>query len=331
MNPESPVLDSKTQWFLNFLKEQNRPEVFDVPVETARQMQITAQAMFAGSKLPVDIEDRTISVGPKRKLDLRIFRPAGNRSPLPAVMYFHGGGWVLGNVETYDRFMRDIVHGTGATVIFIEYSCAPEERYPVAVEECYAATQWVADHASEIRVLPGQIAVAGDSAGGNISAAVTILAKQRSGPKIAAQVLIYPATTATFDTPSYEQFANGYFLTRDASRWFWRQYVPDEKLDAEPTACPLKASLDQLKGLPPALVITAECDILRDEGELYARKLLQAGVSAMCTRYLGAIHGFMGINALADTPTARAATAQMNDMLRQVFEAGASGQKAVAI
>jgi len=237
----------------------------------------------------------------------------------------------LGNAETYDRFMRDIVHGTGATVVFVEYSRAPEERYPVAVEECYAATKWVADHASEIRVLPGQIAIAGDSAGGNISAAVTLLAKQRSGPAIAAQVLIYPATTATFDTPSYEQFAIGYFLTRDASRWFWRQYVPDEKLDAEPTACPLNASLDQLKGLPPALIITAECDILRDEGELYARKLLQAGVPAMCTRYLGAIHGFMGINALSDTPIARAATAQMNDMLRQVFEAAATGHKAVAI
>ena len=156
--------------------------------------------------------------GPKGKLDLRIFRPAGNRSVLPVVMYFHGGGWVLGDVETYDRFVREIVNGSGAAVVFVEYDRAPEERYPVAVEECYAATQWVVDHANEIRVLHNQIAVAGDSAGGNIATAVTMLAKQRGGPRIAAQVLIYPATTATFDTPSFEQFADGYFLTRDATR-----------------------------------------------------------------------------------------------------------------
>ena len=328
MNPETPVLDPRTEWFLKFLKEQNRPEVFAMPVEAAREMQAKAQAMFAGAKLPVDMEDRTIPAGPKGKLDLRIFRPAGNRSVLPVVMYFHGGGWVLGDVETYDRFVREIVNGSGAAVVFVEYDRAPEERYPVAVEECYAATQWVAAHANEIRVLPDQIAVAGDSAGGNIAAAVTMLAKQRGGPRIAAQVLIYPATTATFDTPSFEQFADGYFLTRDVTRWFWRQYVPDPAMDSEPTACPLKASLDQLKDLPSALIITAECDILRDEGELYARKLTQAGVSATCTRYLGAIHGFMGVNALAETPAARAATAQMNDMLRGVFAVRASGQKA---
>lgn len=328
MNPEAPVLDPRTEWFLKFLKEQGRPEVFDMPVEAAREMQAKAQAMFAGAKLPGDMEDRTIPAGPKGKVGLRIFRPEGNRSVLPVVMYFHGGGWVLGDVETYDRFVREIVNGSGAAVVFVEYSRAPEERYPVAVEECYAATQWVADHASEIRVLPDQIAVAGDSAGGNIAASVTILAKQRGGPRIDVQVLIYPATTATFDTPSFEQFADGHFLTRDATLWFWRQYVPDPAQDSEPTACPLKASLDQLKDLPPALIITAECDILRDEGEMYARKLAQAGVSATCTRYLGAIHGFMGLNALAETPAARAATAQMNDRLRQVFAARASGQKA---
>jgi acetyl esterase len=320
VNPEPPILDPKTQWFLKFLKDQGRPEVFDMPVESARDMQSAAQAMFQGSVLPADIEDRTIPVGPKGKVELRIFRPLGNHSVLPVVMYFHGGGWVLGDADTYDRFVREIVNGVGAAVVFVEYNRAPEERYPVPVEECYAATQWVVEHAKEIAVQAGQIAVAGDSAGGNIAAAVTILAKQRGGPRIAAQVLIYPATTATFDTPSFEQFGSDHFLTRDATRWFWQQYVPDRAQDSEPTACPLNASLDQLKGLPPALIITAECDVLRDEGERYARKLLQAGVSATCTRYLGAIHGFMGVNALADTPAARAATAQMNDMLRQALK-----------
>jgi acetyl esterase len=319
MNPEPPVLDPKTEWFLKFLKDQARPEVFEMPVETAREMQAAAQAMFLGDELLAETEDRIIPVGPKGKLELRIFRPVGSKAALPVVMYFHGGGWVLGDVDTYDRFAREIVNGTGAAVVFVEYNRAPEERYPVPVEECYAATQWVAEHAGEIGVKANQIAVAGDSAGGNIAAAVTMLAKERGGPRITAQVLIYPATTATFDTPSFQQFASGYFLTRDATRWFWNQYVPDRARDSEPTACPLSATLDQLKGLPPALVITAECDVLRDEGEYYARRLLQAGVPATCTRYLGAIHGFMGVNALADTPGARAATAQMNDMLRQVF------------
>ncbi|HEV2987081.1 MAG TPA: alpha/beta hydrolase [Candidatus Angelobacter sp.] len=328
MNREVPVLDPKTEWFLQFLKEQGRPEVYEMPIDAAREMQAKAQALFAGSKLPVDMEDRTISAGPEGKLGLRIFRPVGSRSVLPAVMYFHGGGWVLGDVETYDRFVREIANGADAAVVFVEYDRAPEEHYPVPVEECYAATKWVADHASEIRVQPGRIAVAGDSAGGNIAAAVTMLAKERGGPRIAAQVLIYPATTASCDTPSFEQFASGYYLTRESTRWFWRQYVANPSLESEPTACPLKASLDQLKGLPPALIITAECDVLRDEGELYARKLMQAGVSTTCTRYMGAIHGFMGINALAEIPVARSATAQMNEMLRQVFDAKVSEQKA---
>jgi acetyl esterase len=328
VNPEPPILDPKTQWFLKFLKEQGRPEIFDMPVESARDMQAAAQAMFQGAVLPADTEDLTIPVGPKCKIELRIFRPTGNHAVLPVVMYFHGGGWVLGDADTYDRFVREIVNGAGAAVVFVEYNRSPEERYPVPMEECFAATKWVAEHANEIGVQAEQIAVAGDSAGGNIAAAVTMLAKQRGGPRIAAQVLIYPATTATFDTPSFEQFASDHFLTRNATRWFWQQYVPDRAQDSEPTACPLKASLDQLQGLPPALIITAECDVLRDEGEYYARKLLQAGVSATCTRYLGAIHGFMGVNALAETPAARAATAQMNDMLREVFATKASKQGA---
>ena len=328
MNPEPPILDPKTEWFLKFLKDQARPEVFEMPVESARDMQSAAQAMFLGEELPADTEDRTIPVGPKAKVELRIFRPAGNKAILPVVMYFHGGGWVLGDADTYDRFVREIVNGANAAVVFVEYNRAPEERYPVAMEECYAATKWVAENAGELGLDASQIAVAGDSAGGNIAAAVTLLAKQRGGPRIAAQVLIYPATTATFDTPSFEQFASGYFLTREATRWFWHQYVPDRATDSEPTACPLKASLEQLQWLPPALIITAECDVLRDEGEYYARKLLQAGVPTTCTRYLGAIHGFMGVNALAETPAARAATSQMNDMLREVFTIKASGQGA---
>src|SRR6202023_1986239 len=168
MNPEPPILDPKTEWFLKFLKDQARPEVFEMPVESARDMQAAAQAMFLGEELPADTEDRTIPVGPKGKIELRLFRPVGNKAILPVVMYFHGGGWVLGDADTYDRFVREIVNGANAAVVFVEYNRAPEERYPVAMEECYAATKWVAENAGELGLDASKIAVAGDRAGGTI-------------------------------------------------------------------------------------------------------------------------------------------------------------------
>jgi acetyl esterase len=212
-----------------------------------------------------------------------------------------------------------MANGAGAVVIHVEYTRSPEARYPVALEECYEATKWVAEHGRQLEVDATRLAVAGDSAGGNLAAAVSLLAKQRGGPKIEAQALFYPATASTFDTPSFHQFGEGYYLTAAASRWFWNQYAPDRSVDTEPTACPLVATVEQLQGLPPALIITAECDILRDEGEAYAAKLTEAGVPVMCTRYLGSIHGFMSVNALAETPATRAALAQMNGMLREAL------------
>lgn len=316
-----PVLDPRTQWFLNFLLELKRPDVFEVPVEDARAMFVKGQQLFAGAQLPATSEDRTLPVGPKGSVRIRIFKPEGAIGSLPVVIYLHGGGWVLGDAASYNRFVREIVGGTGAAVVFVEYSRSPEERYPVPLEECYAAAKWVAEHGRELGLDATRLAVAGDSAGGNMAAVVCMLAKQRGGPPIAAQALIYPATGSGFDTPSFKEFAQGYYLTAEASRWFWHQYAPDRSIDKEPTACPLLASLNQLKDLPPALVITAECDILRDEGEAYARKLTEAGVAVTCTRYLGAIHGFMGANALAQTPAARAGTAQMNAMLKEALAA----------
>lgn len=329
MPSTTPVLDPKTQWFLKYLESLGRPQVYEVPVEEARAMHAKAQALAPVVKRPAQIEDRAIPVGPHGSVKLRIFRPSEPgperaNARLPVVMYLHGGGWVLGDADTYDYFMREVTNGAESAVVFVEYRRAPEARYPALVEECYAATKWVADHASELGVNAGRLAVAGDSAGGNMSAAVCQLAKQRGGPEISAQVLIYPATDTDFETASANEFSTGYFLTKQAMQWFWRQYAPDRAADREPTACPLQATLEQLADLPPALVITAECDPLRDEGEAYARKLMQAGVPVICTRYLGAIHGFMGINALADTPATRAATAQMNGMLREAFAASSS-------
>jgi len=317
--PENPVLDPRTQWFLNFLAELNRPQVFELPPSETREMYVRGQKLFPVTAPPAQVEDRVIQAGPRGTIQLRIFRPQNSSGKLPVVMYFHGGGWVLGNAETYERYMRELTNGTGAAVVFVEYSLSPEEHYPVPLEECYAATKWVAEHASELNVDPSRLAVAGDSAGGNIATATCLLAKERGGPAICAQVLIYPATDSSFDTPSFRQFGEGYYLTAETSRWFWYQYAPDRSVDKEPTACPLNATLEELKDLSPALIITAECDILRDEGEAYARKLMQAGVSVTCTRYLGAIHGFMGANALARTPACMAATAQVNAMLREAL------------
>ncbi len=315
--PDTPVLDPRTQWFLNFLIEMKRPQVFEVPVPEARMMYVKGQELFASAVLPVKIEDLALPVGPRGDVRIRILRPESSRDPLPCLVYLHGGGWVLGDASTYDAFMRKLVHGTGAAVVFVEYRRSPEERYPVPLEECYAAIKWVAEHGAELQIDATRLAVAGDSAGGNMATVVCLLAKQRGGPAISTQVLIYPGTGSSFDSPSFQQFGEGYFLTAETSRWFWHQYAPDRSVDKEPTACPLNATLDQLKDLPPALIITAECDVLRDEGEAYARKLMKAGVPVTCTRYLGAIHGFLGANALADTPAARAATAQMMAMLKE--------------
>jgi acetyl esterase len=343
MPSSNTILDPKTQWFLKFLEGMVRPQIFEVPVAEAREMYAKGNAMVPVVKKPAQIEDRAISVdlgpvnsspvssapvnpgsvdassaGPSaigsRNIKLRIFRPEGNTSRLPVVMYFHGGGWVLGDADTYDYFMRELTNGSGAAVVFVEYTRSPEARYPVALEECYAATKWIAEHGAELNLNGAKIAVAGDSAGGNLATAVCLLASERGGPAIAAQVLIYPVTGHDFNSSSFEEFAIGYLLTRETSKWFWKQYAPDE---SESTACPILATETELKNMPAALIITGECDILRDEGEAYARKLTASGVSVTCTRYLGAIHGFMGINALADIPITLAATAQVNQMLRE--------------
>lgn len=319
MPSSNVVLDPKTQWFLKFLESMGRPQIFEVPVAEARDSYVKGQALVPLKKQPAQIEDRTIAAGPGGSVKLRIFRPEGSTGRLPVVMYFHGGGWVLGDADTYDDFMREVTSGTGAAVVFVEYSRAPEARYPIALEECYAATRWVAEQGSEIGLIGSQIAVAGDSAGGNLAAAVCLLAARRGGPQIATQVLIYPTTGSDFNSPSFQEFATGYFLTRETSQWFWQQYTGGRSIEHEATACPLQATIEELKAMPPALVITGECDVLRDEGEAYARKLTQAGVAVIATRYLGAIHGFLGINAIADTPTVHAATAQVNTILREAL------------
>jgi len=256
------------------------------------------------------IRDMTFPVGPKGAVHARIVRPRNAADIMPAVMFFHGGGWIAGGHDTHDRLIKEIAVAARAAVIFVEFSRAPETPFPLPVEEAYAATAYVANHASHVNVDGARIAVMGDGAGGNIAAAVAILAKQRRGPKIALQVLFYPITAANFDSASYRHWRNGPWLTRNAMERFWAAYLPSVGDRPNIIATPLSASIDQLNGLPDALVITAEVDVLRDEGEAYARKLSAAYVRTTCTRYVGTIHDFVMLNALADTPATRGAIGQ---------------------
>ena len=317
--PVPSGLEPTTEAFVQSLAALGGPPLQELSVAEARQNAVALQASRV-AKRPAAIEDRTIPGGPGGEISIRIVRPDRTPGVLPAVMYFHGGGWVLNDQETYDRLIREVANGAEAAVVFVNYTRSPEARYPVAVEEAYAATRWVATNGGATLGLDtGRLVVAGDSSGGNLATVVALLAKERGGPDIACQVLFYPTVDADFDTDSYRQFAGGPFLTREAMKWFWSHYAPDVARRAEPTASPLRAAIDQLQGLPPALIITAEFDVLRDEGEAYARRLSEAGVPVTAVRYLGTIHAFTVLNALAKTPAVRAAIAQASSVLRKVF------------
>lgn len=273
------------------------------------------------AKPAVDEEWVTVQGGPTGSVRTRIVKPAGATDTLPVVIYLHGAGWVFGNAHTHDRLVRELAVGTGAAVVFPEYDLSPEARYPVAVEQNYTVARWVVEQGAAKGLDATRIAVAGDSVGGNMTAALTLMAKERGDVPLVQQVLFYPVTDAGFDTGSYRQFAEGYFLRRDAMQWFWDQYTTDEKQRAEITASPLRASVDQLRDLPPALVITAEADVLRDEGEAYANRLREAGVPVTAVRYQGIIHDFVMLNALRETHAAEAAIAQAVSTLRTAFTA----------
>jgi len=261
-------------------------------------------------KPEIDEEWITVEGGPTGSVQARIVKPAGAVGLLPVILYTHGAGWVFGNAHTHDRLVRDLAVGANAAVVFPEYDRSPEVRYPVANEQSYRVAQWVAQHGADKGLDASRIAVAGDSVGGNMAIALTLMAKERGDVSFVQQVLFYPVTDAAFDTASYLELAEGYFLTREGMKWFWDQYTTSPEERALITVSPLRATLDQLTGLPPALVITAEADVLRDEGEAYAAKLRAAGVPVTQARYGGIIHDFVMVNALHDTQAAKAAVAQ---------------------
>jgi acetyl esterase len=308
-----PVLEPAAQEFADATAQP--PFLFDLPVEEGRRTVDSVQDGDVPAPA-VDVTDLTLPGGPSGQVSIRVYRPAGSTGPLPVLLFTHGAGWVFGDAHTHDRLVRELTVRAGAATVFTEYSLSPEARYPTAIEEVYAALQWIAASGAEHDLDGTRIAVAGDSVGGNMTAAITLLAKERGGPAIAAQLLYYPVTDAAFDTGSYAQFATGYWLRRDAMQWFWDQYTTDPAQRAEITASPLRATVEQLAGLPAAYVVTGEADVLRDEGEAYAAKLRAAGVPVTAVRYSGAIHDFVMVNALRDTHAARAATAHGGEFLR---------------
>ncbi|MEU8541992.1 alpha/beta hydrolase [Streptomyces sp. NPDC048717] len=316
VTPVTPVLEPAAR---EFAEATSRPPfLFQMPPAEGRKAVDDVQS--GPVELPaVDEEWVTVPGGPTGSVRARIVRPEGVAGPLPVIVYIHGAGWVFGNAHTHDRLVRELAVGTGAAVVFPEYDLSPEHRYPVAIEQNWTVARWVVTHGREHCLDPARIAVAGDSVGGNMSAALTLMAKERGGLDLRAQVLFYPVTDANFDTGSYRQFAEGYFLSRDGMRWFWDQYTTDEADRARITASPLRATTEQLAGLPPALVVTGEADVLRDEGEAYAAKLRTAGVPVTAVRYQGIIHDFVMLNALRDTHAARSAVDLATRTLQQAL------------
>ncbi|MGW6683465.1 alpha/beta hydrolase [[Kitasatospora] papulosa] len=310
----SPVLEPAAAAFAE--ATANPPYLFELAPAEGRMAVDEVQSGDGVAKPEVDEEWITVKGGPTGDVRARIVKPAGATGTLPVILYIHGAGWVFGNAHTHDRLVRELAVGTGAAVVFPEYDLSPEARYPVAIEQNYAVARWIVQDGATKQLDGARLAVAGDSVGGNMTAALTLMAKQRGDVALKHQVLFYPVTDASFDTGSYRQFATGYFLRRDGMQWFWDQYTTDEAERAQITASPLRATTEQLSGLPAALVITGEADVLRDEGEAYADKLREAGVPVTAVRFQGIIHDFVMLDALRGTHAAEAAITMAVQTLR---------------
>ena len=290
------------------------PFLYDMSPADARKVLEDAQSGPVG-KLPVDEEWITVP-SPTGDARVRIIRPQGANGMLPVIVYMHGGGWILGNAATHDRLVRELAVGARAALAFVEYPNSPEAHYPVAIEQGYATAQWITRDGASKGLDASRMAVAGESVGGNMTAALALMAKERGDVTFVQQSMYYPVTDAAMNTASYDQFANGYYLSRTEMEWFWDAYAPDLAQRSEITALPNQASTEQLRGLPSAYLCVDEADVLRDEGEAYAAKLRSAGVPVTTVRYDGIIHDFMLLNALSETRATRAAISQATAFLR---------------
>ena len=302
-----------------FLESLQGPPLYTLPPKDAREVLSGLQSIEV-QMLPADIDDYLIPGGPNGDIKVKIVKPRDSKNEnLPSVMYFHGGGWVLGGFDTHERLVRELANGAHAAMVFVEYTRSPEAKYPVALEEAYAATKWIADNGQNLNLNTSKLTVVGDSVGGNMATTVALLANERGGPALTFQLLFYPVTNASFDTDSYNKYQDGFFLTREAMKWFWNSYLPEGANRKDPTISPLQASTEQLQDLPSTLIIVGENDVLRDEVEAYAHKLMKSGVQTSATRYLGTIHDFVMLNPITNTSPARGAIAQASDVLKNVL------------
>ncbi|WP_276380320.1 alpha/beta hydrolase [Flavobacterium sp. H4147] len=304
-----PEIFTEVRSFLNALNSGDGKPLEQLSVADARNVLVGAQKSVQVDYSGIEESEKIISQN-GLKVKIHITKPKGAKANAPVFIFIHGGGWVLGDYPTHRRLVRDLVVESGAVAVFPDYTPSPEAQYPVAINEIYAATQWVAENGKEIGVDGKNLAVVGNSVGGNMTAAITLMAKDKKGPHIKLQVLLWPVTDANFETESYNLYANGRFLTKNMMKWFWDNYLPDTAKRTEKYASPLQASLAELKDLPPALVQTAENDVLRDEGEAYARKLNEAGVPVTLTRYNGLIHDYGLLNPIANVPAIQTAVQQ---------------------
>ncbi|MGW3585696.1 alpha/beta hydrolase [Streptomyces rubiginosohelvolus] len=293
------------------------PRIYEVPPEQGRDILAGLQSGEGVERPEVDEEWVDVDAGEWGTVRTRIIRPKGATGTLPVVVYIHGAGWVFGDDKTHDRLFRELVVGANAAGVFPVYDRAPEAKYPTQVEQNYAVGQWVRKNGADHGMDTSRVAVTGESVGGCMSAVFALMNKEREdGLDLKAQVLLYPVTDADFDTPSYQQFAEGYYLTRDGMKWFWDAYTSDPAERKQHYASPLQSTLDQLKGLPTTLVITDEADVLRDEGEKYANKLREAGVDVTAVRVAGMVHDFLLLDSLRDTRAANVARKLAVDALR---------------
>lgn len=315
-NPRQLSLEPEAQAFVDATSEP--PFLYQLSPEEGRK---AVDGVQDSEIFKPDIDDEWITIegGPTGAVKVRIVKPKASTETLPVILYTHGAGWVFGDAHTHDRLVRDLAVGANAAVVFPEYDRSPEVHYPVANEQSYAVAHWVTTHGAEKGLDGSTMAVAGDSVGGNMAIALTLMAKERGDVHFVQQVLFYPVTDANFDTPSYLEFAEGYFLARDGMKWFWDQYTTSDDDRAQITASPLRATTEQLAGLPPALVITGEADVLRDEGEAFAGKLRDAGVAVTQVRYGAIIHDFVMVNSVHNTHAARAAITQAVAVLKEVL------------
>ncbi len=311
-----PRIFTEVRTFLQALNSGDGKPMELLSPEEARKVLVGAQKSVEVDYSGIEETERLISQN-GYEVNIHIIKPKGSQPGAPVFIFTHGGGWVLGDYPTHRRLVRDLVVESGAVAVFPDYTPSPEAKYPVAINQIYAAMQWVAQNGEEIGVDGKNLAVVGNSVGGNMTAVMALMAKNNNGPHIKLQVLLWPVTDSDFETVSYNEFSEGRFLTKNMMKWFWDNYLPDTEKRKEIYASPLQASLEQLKGLPPALVQTAENDVLRDEGEAYARKLNEAGVEVTLTRYSGLIHDYGLLNPLAHVPAIQTATLQAAAVIKE--------------